>query len=70
MMWFENGKVSLYVTSPVHLGKVKQLISNGFSFTDLILDDAIMLKVLGTIHPSGAHYVFDVGCPLPQKTIK
>jgi hypothetical protein len=70
MMWFESGRVNLYVRSPVHLGRVNQLICNGFSFTDLILDDKIMQKVLTTIHPSGAHYVFEIGYPLPKKTIK
>jgi len=70
MMWFENGRVNLHVTSPVNLGKVKQLISNGFSFTGLIFDDKVMLQVLETIHHQGAHHVFDIGSPLPKKIIK
>jgi hypothetical protein len=67
--WFESRRVNLYVTNPVNLGKVKQLVSNGFGFTGLILDVKIMDKVLETIHHYGSHYVFDVGSPLPKKTI-
>ena len=70
MMWFENGRVNLHVASPVHLGKVKQLVCNGFSFSGLLFDDQVMLKVLESIHHYGSHYVFDVGSPLPKKTIK
>ncbi len=69
-MWFENGRVNLHVTSPVNLGKVKQLVSNGFGFTGLIFDDKVMAQVQETIHHYGAHHVFDVGAPLPRKTIK
>jgi len=70
MMWFESGRVNLYVTSPVNLGKVKQLVSNGFGFTGLIFSDKVMLQVQETIHHYGSHHVFDVGSPLPKKTVK
>ena len=50
--------------------KVKQLVSNGFSFTGLIFDDKVRMQVLETIHHYGSHYVFDIGSPLPKKTIK
>ena len=70
MMWFENGRVNLHVASPVNLGKIKQLVSDGFSFAGLIFDDKVMLQVLKTIHHYGTHYVFDIGSPLPKKTIK
>lgn len=69
MMWFETGVVNLYVRSPVHLGKVKQLVCNGFSFTGLVFEDKVMAQVLETIKPYGAHYVFDIGIALPKKTI-
>jgi hypothetical protein len=70
MMWFENGRVNLYVKSPVNLGKVKQLVCNGFSFSGLIFDNKVMFEVLETIHHSGTHYVFETGYHLPQKTIE
>jgi hypothetical protein len=70
MMWFESGRVNLRVTSPANLGKVKQLVSNGFGFTGLIFDDKVMTRVQETIHHYGSHHVFDVGTPLPKKTIK
>jgi hypothetical protein len=69
MMWFETGRVNLYVKSPVNLGKAKQLVCNGFSFTGLIFDNKVMFEVLETIRHSGSHYVFEIGYPLPKKTI-
>ena len=42
-MWFESGNVNLHIKSFVHLGKVKQLVCNGFIFTGLIFDDRVML---------------------------
>jgi hypothetical protein len=69
MMWFETGRVNLYVASPFNLGKLKQLICNGFGFTGLIFDDRVLQKVLDTIHATGAHYVFETRNPLPKKTI-
>jgi hypothetical protein len=68
MEWFETGRVNLHVTSPVNLGKIKQLVCNGFGFTGLIFDDGVLQKVLDTIHATGAHYVFETGRPLPKKT--
>ena len=67
--WFENGRVNIYVRGPVVLGKIKQLVCNGFGFTGLIFEDKVLQRVLETIHPSGAHYVFEMGQPLPRKTI-
>lgn len=69
MMWFETGRVNLHVKSPVNLGKAKQLVCNGFSFTGLIFDNKVMFEVLETIRHSGSHYVFETGYPLPKKTI-
>ncbi|MBN1245546.1 hypothetical protein JXA31_08130 [Candidatus Bathyarchaeota archaeon] len=69
MEWFETGRVNLHVTSPVNLGKIKQLVCNGFGFTGLIFDDKVLQKVLDTIHVTGEHYVFETGRPLPKKTI-
>jgi hypothetical protein len=70
LMWFENGTVYLYVKSPVNLGKIKQLVWNGFGSTGLIFDMKILDEVTSTIRPTGAHYVFETGHPLPRKTIK
>jgi hypothetical protein len=69
MQWFETGRVNLYVKSPVNLGKIKQLVCNGFGFTGLIFDDRVLQKVLDTIHVTGEHYVFETGRTLPKKTI-
>jgi hypothetical protein len=69
MMWFMNGRVNLHVKSPVSLGRIKQLVCNGFGFTGIIFEDKILEKVLDSVRPTGAHYVFDVGQNLPKKTI-
>jgi hypothetical protein len=69
MMWFENGTVYLHVKSPVNLGKVKQLVCNGFGKTGLIYEIGILDEVVSTIRPTRAHYIFDAKVPLPRKTI-
>ncbi|MCW4046658.1 MAG: hypothetical protein NWE99_03725 [Candidatus Bathyarchaeota archaeon] len=69
MMWFENGRVFVYVRSPANLGRVKQLISNGFFNTGLIYELRILEQVFKTFKFKGAHYVYDAGQPLPKMTI-
>jgi hypothetical protein len=70
MMWFENGTVYLYVKSPVNMGRIKQLVWNGFGDTGLIFDIKILDELASTIRPTGAHYVFETRQPLPRKTIR
>ncbi len=69
MEWFETGKVNLHVKTPANLGRVKQLVCNGFFRTGLIVDNAVLEKVGATIRLREAHYVFDVGKPFPRSTI-
>jgi hypothetical protein len=69
MMWFETGRVELYVRQPANLGKAKQLICNGFTKTGLIEDVKKFEQVLVSLKFRGAHYVFDSGYPLPKMTI-
>jgi hypothetical protein len=69
IVWFETGRVNLHLYSPANLGRAKQLVSHGFCFTGLIFNDEVMERVIETIKPQGAHYVFDVGSNLPKKTI-
>jgi hypothetical protein len=69
MEWFETGRVNLHVRKPANLGRVKQLVSNGFSRTGLIEDFEVLEQVMKTIHFKEAHYVFDTGHPLPKGTI-
>jgi len=69
LMWFETGRVNLYVRKPVNLGKVYQLICNGFSFTGLITDVKVLEQVLASVRFKGGHYVFPTGERLPRLTI-
>jgi hypothetical protein len=69
LMWFETGRVNLYVRKPVNLGKVYQLICNGFSFTGLIPDVKVLEQVLASVRFKGGHYVFPTGERLPRLTI-
>lgn len=69
MMWFESGRINVYVRSPANLGRAKQLISNGFFNTGLIFELRILEQVFETFKFRGAHYVFDVGQPLPKMTV-
>ncbi len=69
MEWFENGRVNLYIRKPVNLGRIKQLVSNGFFETHLIEDIKSLEQVLGTLRYKEAHYVFNTGQPLPRMKI-
>jgi hypothetical protein len=70
MMWFETGRVNFYIVGTVNLGMAKQLVCNGFYQTGLIFNDKVLESVLETINHSSEHRVFDVGQPLPKKTIR
>lgn len=69
MMWFENGKVNIYVRSPGNLGRAKNLICNGFFNTGLIFEGRILDEVFKTFKFDGAHYVYDGEKTLPKMTI-
>jgi hypothetical protein len=70
MMWFETGRVSFFIVGSVNLGMAKQLVCNGFYQTGLIYNDKVLASALETINHSSEHRVFDVGQPLPKKTIR
>jgi hypothetical protein len=67
--WWENGKVSVYVRSPVNMGRVKQLLFQAFYKTGLIYDMQVFDKFAAGFSWSGGHDVFDVGVRLPCKVI-
>ena len=69
LQWFETGRVNLHVRKPVNLGKVYQLICNGFSFAGLITDVKVLEQVLASVRFKGAHYVFNTEQRLPQLVI-
>ena len=69
LQWFETGRVCLYVRKPANLGRVYQLVCNGFSFTGLVSDVKVLEEILCGIRFKGAHYVFPVSQRLPRFTI-
>lgn len=69
MMWFENGRVSLFVRSPASKGKAKQLFCNGFFETGLIFEIRHVDEIFKSFKFGGAHYVFESGKPMPKMTI-
>jgi hypothetical protein len=69
LMWFETGRVNLFVRKPANLGKACQLVCNGFFATNLITDVKVLEQVLRSVRFKGAHYVFQTGERLPRLTI-
>lgn len=69
LVWFETGRVNVFVRRPASKGKAYQLLCNGFSFTKLITDFAILERLLLSLRFKGAHAVFDIGERLPYKVI-
>lgn len=65
---FETGRVNIWVRKPATKGRVMQLLSNGFVWTDLITRKED-LKRLFDVHFKGAHYVFDLGGRLPKFSV-
>ncbi|GAI23572.1 unnamed protein product [marine sediment metagenome] len=65
-MWFETGRVNLWVRKPATLGKAYQLICNAFTFTGLITDLKILEPILRGIRFKAAHYVFETKQHLPK----
>lgn len=69
LQWFETGRVNLYVRKPASLGRAKQLVCNGFSFTGLINDAKVLESVVAGVRFKGAHYVFRTEYQLPRLII-
>ena len=69
LQWFESGRVSFWVRAPASLGKVKQLLCNGFAWTGLIEDNAAMARVLDEVRFKGAHDVWPTSQRLPAMRI-
>ncbi len=67
--WFETGRVNFVVRAPASLGRVKQLLCNGFAWTGLIEDNAAMAKVLDGVRLKGAHDVYPTAQRLPTMRI-
>lgn len=69
-----SGRIVLYVRKPAAVWKMKQLLAHGLMWTGLvedqkIFDRATTLAPDGDLRFSGAHFVFNMGMRLPQKTI-
>ena len=69
MMWFENGRVSLFVRNPASKVKAKKLFCNGFFETGLIFEIRHVDEIFKSFMFGGAHYVYESGKPLPKMTI-
>ena len=69
LQWFETDRVNVYVRTPANLGRVYQLVCNGFSFTGLITDVKALEQVLESVRFKGAHFVFDAKERLPYLVI-
>lgn len=70
MMWFETRRVNIYVRGSATLGRIKQLISNGFFNTGLISELKVLEQVFKIFKFKGAHYVFNAGQSLPRMNIE
>jgi len=69
LMWFETGRINLYVRAPATKGKTFQLVCNAFSFTGLVTDMDVLRTMLQNVRFKGAHYVFPTGHRMPLMTI-
>jgi len=70
MEWFETGRVNFILRSgSANMGRVKQLVCNGFSFTGLVSDNKLMMGVLDSIQFKGAHDVYATAQRLPYMRI-
>lgn len=66
---FETGRINIYVRKPATKGKAAQLLAKAFTWTNLITDFRALETMINGIRFKGAHYVFDVGQPMPKLTI-
>lgn len=68
LVWFETGRVNLFVRSPGNLGKAKALLGRGFLETELITDIRVFEDLCDRIR-FGFHAVYETNQRLPKLTI-
>jgi hypothetical protein len=68
--WFTSGKVLVYVRKPFqNLGKVKQILSDGFVETGLIFSKKLAVAFLDSVRWKGSHDVHETAERLSYKVI-
>jgi hypothetical protein len=67
--WFGTGRINIWVRKPATWGKVKQLLSNAFSWNSLIEDPQIFDMWANTARFKGAHAVYDYGERVPYARV-
>lgn len=70
VVWFETGRVLLFVRKPGNLGKAKQLFCDGFVNTGLIWDLKVVNPVLDRVRPRSCHYPYETSQRLPRFEIR
>lgn len=63
--WFETGRINFWVRKPSTWARVKQLLADGFMWTELIVDVRVFEEWVKTARLKGAHTTLDLGEPLP-----
>jgi len=69
VVWFENGRVRLFVRKPGNLGRAKQLFSDAFINSGLLTDIAVFSPVLDRISPKSCHFPYETPQRLPYVLI-
>ena len=70
VVWFETGRVSLFVRRPGNLGKAKQLFCDAFVNTGLLTDFKVLNPVLERIGPRSCHFPYETSQRLPRLEIR
>lgn len=69
LMWFETGRVNVWIRKPANKGKAAQILANAFFKTYLIPDIRIFEKFLASLRFKGASVTIDLGFKLPYTKI-
>lgn len=65
LMWFETGRVNVWIRKPANKGKAAQILADAFFKSYLIPDIRIFEKFLATLRFKGASVTMDLGIRLP-----
>jgi hypothetical protein len=69
IVWFETGKLRLFVKKPANEGKAKSLFCEGFFKNGLITDLKVLNDCVSRIEVKGAHSVFPSKQRLPYMVV-
>lgn len=69
LMWFETGRVNMWLRKPANKGKAAQLLADAFFKTYLIPDIRIFEAFLASLRFKGASVTMDLGFKLPLTKI-